>query len=171
MAKIHIYTGDGKGKTSAAVGLAVRMAGRQKKVAVVRFLKSEDSGEVFALRQISGVTVIPLDKSFGFVWNMKEEEKEEASRYYHGIWEKAMEAARQADLLVLDELMAVWKYKFVDRAQVLAFLKNLPQRLEVAMTGRDAPQELLELADYVTEMKKVKHPFDGGLAAREGVEY
>lgn len=172
MGLIHIYTGDGKGKTSAAVGLAVRMAGRGRKVIVARFLKNEDSGEVAGLRALSGVTVIPLEKSFGFVWNMTEEEKQEASAYYRFVWEQAEQAAREnADLLVLDELMAAWKYAFIDRQRVLSFLACLPERLEVVMTGRNVPEELWELADYITEMKKIRHPYDKGVSAREGIEY
>ena len=171
MGMIHIYTGDGKGKTSAAVGLAVRMAGRGKTVTVARFLKTEDSGEVEGLRRLEQVTVIPLEKSFGFVWNMTKEEKQEAAAYYRTIWEQAEQAGRDGtDLLVLDELMAAWKYEFVDRERVLFFLRHLPKGLEVVLTGRDAPGELEDMADYITEMKKIRHPFDRGVAAREGIE-
>ncbi len=172
MGMIHIYTGDGKGKTSAAVGLAVRMAGRGKTVTVARFLKTEDSGEVEGLRRLEQVTVIPLEKSFGFVWNMTKEEKQEAAAYYRTIWEQAERAGRDGiDLLVLDELMAAWKYEFVDRERVLSFLRHLPRGLEVVLTGRDVPGELEDMADYITEMKKIRHPFDRGVAAREGIEY
>ena len=164
MGMIHIYTGDGKGKTSAAVGLAVRMAGRGKTVTVARFLKTEDSGEVEGLRRLEQVTVIPLEKSFGFVWNMTKEEKQEAAAYYRTIWEQAERAGR-------DGLMAAWKYEFVDRERVLSFLRHLPRGLEVVLTGRDAPGELEDMADYITEMKKIRHPFDRGVAAREGIEY
>lgn len=172
MGLIHIYTGEGKGKTSAAVGLAVRMAGRKKTVIVARFLKTEDSGEVYGLRQIEGVTVIPLEKNFGFVWNMTEEEKKDATFYYHTLWEKAEGLAKKgAGLLILDELMAAWNYEFVDRERVIDFLDHLPSELEVVMTGRDVPEDLKERADYITEMKKIRHPFDKGISFREGIEY
>ncbi len=172
MGLIHIYTGDGKGKTSAAVGLAVRMAGRGGRVVVARFLKTENSGEVAGLRQIKGVTVIPLERTFGFLWNMTEEEKKEAADYYHMIWEQAENAAKEgADLLVLDEMMAAWRNGLVDHERILSLLDHRPERLEIVMTGRDVPEELMERADYITEMRKIRHPFDKGISARKGIEY
>ena len=90
---VHIYCGDGKGKTTAAIGLAVRAAGRGKKVLIVRFLKTDDSGEVEILKNIPGVTVIPCEKSFGFVFQMDEEEKKQAALWYGKMLEKSLEMA------------------------------------------------------------------------------
>lgn len=170
---IHIYCGDGKGKTSAAVGLAVRAAGRGRKVLVARFLKTEDSGEVPVLRHIPGITVIPCDRTFGFVFRMTPEEKAEAAEYYQErflrICKRAIEGGY--DVLILDEILASCNYGMVDEADVSEFLKNRPEKLEVILTGRDPSEQLLGLADYVSEIRMVRHPYTEGIPAREGIEY
>lgn len=170
---IHIYCGDGKGKTTAAVGLAVRAAGRQKKVLVARFLKTDDSGEVAVLAGIEAITVIPCTKTFGFYSRMTDLQKQEAGEYYSRLfettWKKAV--AEMYDCVVFDEIMAACRYGLVDEELVVQALKEKPEELEVVLTGRDPSERLLELADYVSEIRKRKHPFDKGVAAREGIEY
>ena len=170
---VHIYCGDGKGKTSAAVGLAVRAAGRGMKVLVVRFLKTENSGEVEVLRSIPGITVTPCDRTFGFVFRMTEEQKQEAARYYQDRFETAARETVQGqyDLLVLDEILASCNYGMVKEQSVTEFLKSRPERLEVVLTGRDPSETLLELADYVSEICMRKHPYQKGIPARKGIEY
>ena len=111
MGYIHIYCGDGKGKTTAAVGLAVRMAGSNGQAVMVRFLKNDDSGEVDCLRQIKGITVIPCKKTFGFTWQMTEAEKREASAYYKELFDEAADLAlltaeQGQTLFVMDEVCA-----------------------------------------------------------------
>ena len=110
MALVHIYCGDGKGKTSAAVGMAVRAAGRGLKVVMVRFLKSDDSGEVAVLGHIPGITVIPCERTFGFVSSMDRETREQAARWNLEQFFRAVELAERADLLILDEIMAAMTY-------------------------------------------------------------
>ena len=170
---IHIYCGDGKGKTSAAIGLAVRAAGRGRAVLIARFLKSEDSGEVLALPKIPGIRVMPCEKEFGFYFRMTEEQKLEAAEYYSRLFEQACEMARsrQIDVLILDELMAACSYRLVDEAKAAAFLRDCPADLEVVMTGRNPSEQLVGLADYVSEVVMKKHPYEQGVAAREGIEY
>ncbi len=170
---VHIYCGDGKGKTSAAVGLAVRAAGRGMKVLVVRFLKTENSGEVEVLRSISGITVTPCDRTFGFVFRMTEEQKKEAALYYQSRFDNAAWEAVQGqyDLLILDEILASCNYGMVQEQSVTEFLKNRPSELEVVLTGRDPSEQLLELADYVSEICMRKHPYQKGIPARKGIEF
>lgn len=170
---IHIYCGDGKGKTSAAVGLAVRAAGRGEKVLFARFLKNEDSGELNVLDAIPEIDVIHLDKVYGFFYRLNEEEKEEARKTYGDLWEKILERISDEayGVLVMDEFMAAWQYGLIPREEALSFLKEKPDSLEVVLTGRDPDDRLVELADYVSEIRKVKHPFDRGIRAREGIEY
>lgn len=170
---VHIYCGDGKGKTSAAVGLAVRAAGRGRKVLVVRFLKTDDSGEVAVLQKIPGITVVPCDRTFGFVFRMDEEQKAEAAQYFTERFRCACEAAvkEDYDMLILDEMMASCNYRMVPEAEVVEFLKKRPEDMEVVLTGRDPSDELKKLADYVTEMKMEKHPYTKGMGSREGIEY
>ncbi|MCC2164283.1 cob(I)yrinic acid a,c-diamide adenosyltransferase [Brotaphodocola catenula] len=170
---VHIYCGDGKGKTSSAVGLAVRASGRGKKVLIVRFLKTEDSGEVEVLRKIPGITVTPCDRTFGFVFRMNEEQKREAGAYFQSRFENAVKTAVEdgVDLLVLDEILASCNYGMVREDDVAEFLRNRPAEMEVVLTGRDPSDRLIALADYVSEIKMVKHPYTQGIGAREGIEY
>lgn len=170
---VHIYCGDGKGKTSSAVGLAVRASGRGKKVLIVRFLKTEDSGEVEVLRKFPGITVTPCDRTFGFVFRMNEEQKREAGAYFQSRFETAVKTAVEdgVDLLVLDEILASCNYGMVREDDVAEFLRNRPAEMEVVLTGRDPSDRLIALADYVSEIKMVKHPYTQGIGAREGIEY
>ncbi len=173
---IQIYCGEGKGKTTAAIGQAVRSAGCGLSVVFVRFLKTEGSGELSVLKDISGITLIPCRKSFGFFWKMSEEQKLEAAKVYEAMLRQAEEAALKSakendTVLVMDEIIATYRHGMIDRESFLSFLRTRPENLEIVMTGREPAEELLSLADYVSEIKKVKHPFDKGIRARKGIEY
>lgn len=170
---VHIYCGDGKGKTTAALGLAVRAAGRGRKVLIARFLKTDDSGEVAVLGRIPGICVIPCERSFGFFRQMSDREKQEAGEYYGRLFRQAWEQAvrEECRVLVLDEIMAACNYRLVEEGELIEKLRTRPPWLEVVMTGREPSKELLVLADYVSEIRKRKHPYDRGLRAREGIEY
>ena len=140
---------------------------------IARFLKTDDSGEVFVLKQIPGIILIPCTKTFGFYFRMTEEQKKEAAVYYSGLLEQAWQMAEEqnAGLLVLDEIMAVCNYGLVKEKRLLELLKSKPENLEVVLTGRGPSKALLDRADYVSEIMKRKHPFDQGTGAREGIEY
>lgn len=170
---IHIYCGDGKGKTTAAVGLAVRAAGRGKKIVIARFLKTDDSGEVAILRRIPEITLLPCTKTFGFYFQMSREQKLEAGAYYQELLKKAWSIAKEqsADMLVLDEIMAACNYNLVEEKRLLEFLDGKEEKLEVILTGRNPSEILKKKADYVSEIIKRKHPFDNGVGARLGIEY
>jgi cob(I)alamin adenosyltransferase len=170
---IHIYCGDGKGKTTAAVGLSVRASGCGKRVLITRFLKTDHSGEVKALNALSGITVTPCERSFGFFSKMSEQQKAEAAVYYSELLQTTLNKAvdEDYDLLVMDEIMAVCNFGLVDEGVVLNFLADRPQGLEVVLTGRNPSKKLVDMADYVSEIKKVKHPYDRGISARQGIEY
>ena len=169
---IHIYCGDGKGKSTAVMGLALRAAGSGKKVILTQFLKDGTSSELKILRELPQVSVLTCEKQFGFFWNMSEEQKEAARAAYQELFDRAVQMAseEQAFLLVMDEFMAAYNHGMIDQTKALAFLKEKPEGLEVALTGRDPAPELLALADYVSEIRKIKHPFDEGLNARKGIE-
>lgn len=171
MGLVHIYCGDGKGKTTAAVGLAVRAAGRGLRVVIARFLKTDDSGEVSVLKEIPGITVIPCRRTFGFFSSMDEETKREAAAYNRSLFEEAAALAGTADLLILDEIMAAVNYGMVEETAVLSFLEKRPENLEVVLTGRNPSESFLESADYVSEIVKKKHPYEKRISARKGIEY
>ena len=170
---IHIYCGDGKGKTTAATGLAVRAAGSGMKVLFARFLKNENSAELCVLDQIPGIEVIHLPKSYGFYNTQSEEEKAETKQMYEELWKYALDRAKNGacDMLVMDEFMAADRYGLIPHEEAIQFLKEKPEGLEVVLTGRDPSDELLELADYISEVKMVRHPFEKGIRARKGIEY
>lgn len=173
MGCVHIYCGDGKGKTTAAIGLAVRAAGRGRRVLIARFLKTDDSGEVMALEKIPKIKVLPCRKTFGFYSRMSEEQKQEAAVYYRELFQSAWTQAVEEsyDMLILDESMAVCNYGLVPEELLISCLQERPERLEVVLTGRNPSEALTELADYVSEIQMKKHPFTQGLMAREGIEY
>lgn len=169
---IHIYCGDGKGKTTAAMGLALRAAGSGRPVVLAQFLKDGTSSELNILRQLPKVQVAVCEEQFGFFWNMKKEQREAAAKAYRELFERAVrEAQNGAFLLVMDELIAAYNHELVDRERVLAFLRGKPEGQEIVLTGREPAPELLDLADYVSEIRKRKHPFEQGIAAREGIEF
>lgn len=170
---VHIYCGDGKGKTTAAIGLSIRAAGRGMQVLFARFLKTEDSGELKILDAIPEIEVLHMDKSFGFYRTLSEAEQREVRQMYRQLWARIEEKIQTGTyrLLVMDELMAAYRYGILEQETVIAFLKSKPEELEVVMTGRDPAEEFVELADYISDIHKEKHPFDQKIPAREGIEF
>ena len=168
---VHLYCGDGKGKTTAAVGLAVRAAGAGKRVLFVQFFKDGSSAEIGILRQLERVRTLHCETAYGLFNYMSDEQKKNAARDYSQLFETALAAAADADLLVLDEAVSACRYAVIDELKLAAFLRDRPENLEVVLTGRKPSERLMALADYITEMKKHKHPFDQGVPAREGIEY
>ena len=168
---VHIYCGDGKGKTTASLGLTLRAAGSGLTVVYIQFFKDGKSAEFSALGKLENVILLPPERSFGFSWTLDETEKQEAAAFYTNHFHRATELARLADLLVLDEIIGACNFGAVPEEEVLEFLRSRPAGLEVVLTGRDPSQALLDAADYVTEMKKRKHPFDHKIGARRGIEY
>lgn len=170
---IHIYCGDGKGKTTAAMGLGMRAAGNEMKVLLTQFLKSNKTGELNSIEKLREyyhfVPGVPVNK---FSWNMTEEEKENAKIEHTKRFKEIIMKAKDEnyDLLILDEIIATVNLNFIPLELVVDFLKNKPQELEVVMTGRDPKDELIELANYVSEIKAIKHPFNEGIPGRKGIE-
>lgn len=173
---IHLYTGEGKGKTTAAVGLAVRAAGARKRVLFLQFMKGRDTGELHALDKLPGIEILRSEKDFGFYFQMTEEQKKELTLIHNGLLERALERtmAGEADVIVLDEVTYPLNWKLLDEALLKRLLSRTDDKLhfpEIICTGRDPQEWILEQADYVTRMECVRHPFDRGIGAREGIEY
>lgn len=168
----HIYCGDGKGKTTAAIGLGIRMAGSGKRVKMVQFLKSSPTSELAILETIPNIEVIRSDRKLGFTFAMTDEEKKLSREIQQELFEKARTLIQgiECDMLILDEIMAAMSCNMIDEAQVVELVESKPDSLELVLTGRNPPAALIELADYVSEIKKVKHPYDKGVPSRKGIE-
>lgn len=169
---IHLYCGDGKGKTTAAIGLSIRAAGRGLKVLFLQFLKSMQTGELHVLSGVEGITILRGDENCTFTFKMDEEKRRKCFASHMEIFQQAMEACENGivDLLVLDEAVGAYQHDLIEKEKLINFLLNKPLGLEVVMTGRNPAEELMALSDYITEMKKIKHPFDKGISARIGIE-
>ena len=170
---IHLYCGDGKGQTTAAIGLAMRSAGRGNRVVVAQFLKNADSGERAALSLLPSILLLDAPEIMKFVFQMTPEEKKAERERQTALFDAAVTLAsrERAGLLVLDEMCSAVSTGMVSLERVTEFLDHLPAGLEVVLTGRDPAPELERRADYITEMRKCKHPYDRGVAPRLGVEW
>lgn len=170
---IHIYCGDGKGKTTCAIGLSVRAAGYGMKVLIARFLKSENSSELKALEQIDNIDVLPAQKKFGWSFQMTAEEKAKAKEVSSELMTLAFKTAITGnyDMLVMDEIIATNNLGFVEENVLLDYLNGKPSNLEIVMTGRDPSENLKKIADYISVINKEKHPYDKGISARKGIEF
>lgn len=168
---IHIYCGDGKGKTTASIGLTVRAAGAGKQVVFTQFYKDGSSSEISVLKQIPNVSVLVCETHYGRFRRMNDAQKEAARRDYTALLERAIAAAEHADLLVLDESVSACNHGAIPEDRLLDYLQRKPENLEVVLTGRSPSDRLLTLADYVTRMGCEKHPFSRGIPARRGIEY
>jgi len=168
---IQVYTGDGKGKTTAALGLALRACGHGFKVLMIQFMKgSKNYGEVIISEEIPGFTLIQSGlPTFVEKGNPSEEDLKLAKE---GL-EMARKAVAEAscDILILDEVNVAVDYGLFGVKPVLEILKQKPPEMEIVLTGRYAPPEFKEIADLVTEMKEIKHHYMKGLGMREGIEY
>jgi len=170
---IHIYYGDSKGKTTASVGLAIRAIGHGKRVLFTQFLKGSETGEIPSLDKL-GVHIIRSEKNMGFLWKMSSSKIKDFCKEQERIFSKVKEAIsgdKPFDVLVLDEALDAMESKMLDENVIREFIINKPAKLEVILTGRSAPRWLKEKADYVTEMKKHKHPFDKGIDGRKAIEF
>jgi len=169
-ALVIVYTGNGKGKTTAALGMLLRAWGRGMKVCMLSFIKQETAnfGEERAARKL-GIELIPLGG--GFTWLSKDIEKDKALA--RRCWELCKEkiASGEYDIVVLDEITYPITYGWLDVDEVIAVLRDRPANLHVVITGRDAHEKLIEYADLVTEMREVKHPFESGTRAQPGVDF
>ncbi len=171
---VHIYMGQGKGKTTASVGLAVRAVGQGMQVLFVQFFKMEAdaSGEKEIFRQrMPEITLIRSDHRHP-IFTRGKTDKVALRASIRDTFEKAKAKLGEGyGLLVFDEILSAINGGYIEIAEVMELLDTRPEGLEVVLTGRDASTELVRIADYVTEMLKIKHPFDYGIKAREGIEF
>jgi cob(I)alamin adenosyltransferase len=169
---IHLYIGDGKGKTTAALGLLVRAHGAGLSCLFVQFLKGTPTSELAALDQLK-IPYIRTDDVKKFVPFMDAEELGACRKSHRDCFNKLTDLMERHpfDCVVLDEILDAVSLGMIQQEELLAFLEREKGRTEIVLTGRNPGEKILELADYVTEMKKMKHPYEKGVAARKGVEY
>lgn len=168
---VQVYTGDGKGKTSAAFGLALRAIGRGLQVYIIQFIKGGfDYGELYIIDKLPNLKL----KAFGrgrFVTRQPPEKVD--VEFAEEAFQLAVEAVKSGDydMVILDEINVALHLKLISLKKVLELIKNKPKHVELVLTGRYAPNEIIEIADLVTEMREVKHPYRKGCQARKGIDY
>ena len=165
-----VYTGNGKGKTTAALGMVFRALGRGMKVTVVQFIKGKwKTGERLFAESLPALRFHVM--GLGFTWESDDLGKDKAAAQAAWATAKAEILSGERDLVVLDELTYCFHYDFLDLDEVLETLRARPPRVHVVVTGRNAPAALVALADLVSEMTLVKHPFESGVPAQLGVDF
>lgn len=172
---VQVYTGDGKGKTTSAIGVGIRVLGHGYKVCVIQFMKGgplyPKYGEIKVLERMPGFEVF----QFGIAHfkKNKDEASEEEKETINQAFQKSCQvtASGEFDLVILDEINVACYFDLLEVEKILKLLNNKAAHTEVILTGRDAHSQLIERADLVTEIKDVKHPFQEGEKAREGIEY
>lgn len=171
LGKIHVYTGEGQGKTQAALGLALRALGRGLKVIIIQFMKGTDSGENLVQKKLAPDYEIYRFGRAKFI-KKGEPEKEDIKLAKEGLaFALEVTKTRQPDILILDEINVALDFGLLQVTEVLKFLDKIPKGIEIILTGRNAKKEIIDRADLVTDMKKIKHYYDQGLQARLGIEY
>lgn len=165
---VHLYCGDGKGKTTAAMGLALRALGQGMRVVVVQFLKNGTSGELEPLKEL-GAAVYSGQPGAKFTFQMNAEEKAQATKENNARLAEALQ--QPCDLLILDEICAARNSGMVDEALAKQAVLERPQHREVVLTGRNPEAWMVEAADYITEMRPRRHPYEQGIPARKGIEF
>lgn len=170
---VQIYTGNGKGKTTAAMGLALRAAGYNFNIKIIQFLKGGVTGEKISIEKLDTVELLRVSDADKYVWKLSDEEKLTMQKKSKEMFSKIDEWFKEGniDILILDEIMAALKYEIVSLTDVISMLNARPKTVEVIMTGRDAPKELFDRAHLVSEINDAKHYFDIGVGARKGIEF
>ena len=169
--RIQIYTGNGKGKTTAALGLALRAAGRGFRSYMGQFIKGQIYGELEAAKKLSPYLIMEQFGRSGFIHVTENPDKEDVLKAEEGL-DKCLKAMLSGEfrIVILDELNVAIHFKLITEEAAHRFLDRKPKDVEVVLTGRYAPASLIERADLVTEMKDIKHYYDAGLKARDGIE-
>ena len=169
---IHIYCGNGKGKTTCGMGLCVRAAGFGFRVLIYQFMKNNSTSERAAMAHIENITFLPGLEQEKFSFQMTEEEKAERRKFYNSQFQMVTKKAAEEhyDVLFMDETIYTISAGLLDEQLVLDFLASKPENLEVILTGNTPSQKMIDAADYVSEIRKIKHPFEKGQRARKGIE-
>ncbi|MDH5746106.1 MAG: cob(I)yrinic acid a,c-diamide adenosyltransferase [Candidatus Bathyarchaeota archaeon] len=168
---VQVYTGDGKGKTSAAFGLALRAVGRGLKVYIIQFIKGGfDYGELYVVDRLPNLKLKAFGRGMFVTEKPPGKEDVELAQEALALSQEVVKSG-EYDIVILDEISVALNLKLISLEKVLELIKDKPKHVELVLTGRSAPEEIIKAADLVTEMRKVKHPFHKGYQARKGIEY
>ncbi len=171
---VQVYTGNGKGKTTAAVGQAMRAVGNGLKVYMMQFLKTDPTGELEIAKLIGDkFQIFRFESKKGFFWTLRDEEKAILKEEINKAYNFAIEVIKNnsCDVFILDEVMGVLSNKLLTEAQVIELIDSKPINMELILTGRNVPDSIGNKADLITEMKDIKHYMEKGVYSREGIEY
>ena len=171
---VQVYTGNGKGKTTASIGLGIRAYGNGLKVIMIQFLKSGVTGELNVLNKLGeNFKVYRFEKEKDFTWNLTEEEKKELKKEIEEGFNFAKKVVQEnmCDMLILDEVMAAVNGGYINVEDVLGLIENKNDKMELVLTGRNVPKAIADKSDLITEMKDIKHYFNDGVPARKGIEF
>ena len=168
---IHLYVGNGKGKSTAVTGMAVRLLGYKRKILLVSFLKGGDSGELIWLRENSDIKELYQENLSNFTRNMTAEELEETKTKQRHLLEEAIHLSNDMDVVILDEFTDIIDLEIIDYKEAVKAVNDMSKVCEVIITGHNAIADLVEMADYYTEFTQHKHPLTKGQIARKGIEY
>ncbi|MDD2807828.1 MAG: cob(I)yrinic acid a,c-diamide adenosyltransferase [Patescibacteria group bacterium] len=168
LGKIHVYTGDGKGKTTSSFGLALRAAGAGYRVCIIQFMKGQDYSELKLLKSLPRVSFQRFGPKTFVIKKGKAEDFKQAKK---GLaYAKKVLTSKKYDLVILDEVLVAVFFKLIAERDLIALIKHKPTKTELVLTGRRATPKIMALADYVTEMREIKHPYQKGILARQGIE-
>lgn len=170
---IQVYTGDGKGKTTAALGLAIRAAGAGHKVKIAQFMKAMFTSEMNVIDNIENIELFRASTIKKFIWHMTKIEMESLKKDTQKLLYEVMKWNQQhkADVIILDEILGALSCELVTKDQIEKLLDSKSDQIELVLTGRNAPDWLIEKADLVSEIKPIKHYMDSGVNARKGIEF
>lgn len=173
MGLIHIYCGDGKGKTTSALGLSLRAVGSGMRVHIVQFLKGSETSELKVLNKIENLTIQRCNKDYGFTFSMSQEDKIQLIDCHNSMLldTEKLVLSNSIDMLILDEFNSAYNKNLLDRNIADRLVFNKPDNLELILTGRNPQDKFIEIADYVSEILAIKHPYQKGISARKGIEY
>jgi len=170
---VQVYTGNGKGKTTSALGLSIRAAGSGMNVIIAQFLKAMNTSELNILNRIDNIKIMRYSECKKFFWDMNDDEKKELRCKMKQMLEDAVKVSieEKIDLVVFDELLGALHGEFITKDEIISLLENKPEYCEYVITGRSAPDWLIEKADLVSSIEPIKHYMDAGVTARKGIEF
>jgi cob(I)alamin adenosyltransferase len=168
---VQVYTGNGKGKTSAAFGAALRAVGQGLKVYIIQFIKGGfDYGELHSVKHLPNLKLTAFGRGRFIIEATPPKEDVQKAQEGFELAEKVVSSG-EYDIVVLDEINVVMHLRMISVDEIVKLIKNRPKHVELILTGRNAPSQIIEIADLVTEMKEIKHPYAKGIPSRKGIEY